>query len=475
MPPRGVVLILRGFSLTLGFTFLLTQSDVLKAHVLSVEPLLWKGLGQTQKKSIIQADPTLTKAPIDFGEGQIPSNPPLTANQLGYPIAIDRKVSTEVVKNQMGWVREGHFALGGFSIRSEGAKALRLGLSIRSLPSEARLGFFSGDSRKGVWVSAPRILKSLVPENAPGPKDSAIGLYWSPIVEGETMKVVIRLPTTVSPDRIQFSVPIISHLYRVPTIPAEPLDPVPSSPSCFLDARCYPSSERVGRSAVNLVYTRGGSTFSCSATLLNNRRGDGQPFVVTAAHCIQDQASAENLAAYWFFTSHGCHQRRLNPEIQVTYHGAILLHQSIDMDFSFLRLNEMPPAGAVYAGWTTEKPQKGERLMGLHYPAGQPLKISFGQLEGFLTCRRTMAGSQDCDPSGVRGANYLQVKYHKGLTAQGSSGSGVFSNQGRYFRGNLFGSVQTCDKTGGVAAYSRFDRVYTEGHLDRWLNPAGRK
>ena len=248
-----------------------------------------------------------------------------------------------------------------------------------------------------------------------------------------------------------------------------------SHTSCLRDARCHPLSRQAGRSAINLVYTQEGSTFSCSGTLLNNRRRDGQPYVVTADHCIHDQASADNLVIYWFFSSRSCNQRRLNPAITATHHGAILLYQSIDMDFSFLRLNEMPPRGAVYAGWTTVRPRKGESLMGLHHPSGEPLKISLGHLVGFLTCKTTMTGSKDCDPSDLRGANFLQVKYHSGLTAQGSSGSGVFSNQGRYFRGNLYGSLQACGKPGGVTAYGRFETAYYDGHLDRWLDPPIRK
>ena len=446
----------------------------------SVEPLLWApeaktAIADTQALSSFMTQEGKTPRLIDLGPGQIPPHLVLAANQLGYPIILQGKASPEVVKDRLGWVQEGNYYEGSLSIRSGGAKGLRLGLAFRSLPAEATLGFVGPDLEKGIWMPASKVLEDLAEKKAEAKQDANANLYWSPIMEGETMRIIVRVPVTTQPEKVEFSISQISHLYRVPTIPEVSGKSVQSSRPCILDARCHLSSAEASRSAINLVYTREGSTLSCSATLLNNRRRDGQPYVVTAEHCIRDQVSADNLIVYWFFSSRGCNQQMLSPDIRMTHHGARLLYQSVDMDFSFLRLNEMPPRGAVYAGWTTTRPRKGESLMGLHHPAGEPLKVSLGQLVGFMTCKSTITGSKDCDPSGIHGANFLQVQYHSGLTEQGRSGSGVFSNQGRYFRGNLYGSLQACGKSGGVTAYGRFDVAYSEGRLDRWLDPPIRK
>ena len=69
-------------------------------------------------------------------------------------------------------------------------------------------------------------------------------------------------------------------------------------------------------------------------------------------------------------------------------------------------------------------------------------------------------------------ANFLRVRWQRGVVEPGSSGSALFlSVQARpYVVGQLQGGSSSCDSPQGLDDYGRFDVSYRSA-LYRWLDP----
>ena len=75
---------------------------------------------------------------------------------------------------------------------------------------------------------------------------------------------------------------------------------------CHLDVTCYPEWSRSASGVALMVMETNGSSSWCSGTLLNNRRQDGTPYFLTAAHCVQTEEEARSVAALWSYQTRTC-------------------------------------------------------------------------------------------------------------------------------------------------------------------------
>ncbi len=100
----------------------------------------------------------------------------------------------------------------------------------------------------------------------------------------------------------------------------------------------------------------------------------------------------------------------------------------------------------------------------MHHPQGQPQRIAVGVLSESLSCLAV----EDCgaDPDAME-EQFLRVTWAQGVTAGGSSGSGLFLESGELI-GVLYGGYSGCGKPDGPDDYGRFDLAYRAA-LDRWL------
>ena len=93
-----------------------------------------------------------------------------------------------------------------------------------------------------------------------------------------------------------------------------------------------------------------------------------------------------------------------------------------------------------------------------------------GQLDSYQRCTQ---GGDVCNLSpSVEQANFLRVRWQRGVVEPGSSGSALFlSLQARpYVVGQLQGGSSSCDSPQGLDDYGRFDVSYRSA-LHRWLDP----
>jgi lysyl endopeptidase len=375
---------------------------------------------------------------------------------------------------RLAWVRlpaGGHVTR--ISVTSPQAASLRLGLRIRELPAAAELRFTSpGFSERVVGPVGAEEASAAVRN---------LGMYWTPLTEGETQLVEIWVPAGVETGPIRVEVDSASHLTAFPASLFKSTG-VGAAQTCHEDVTCVaphnPAMAQAARSVAKLLYTENGVTYVCSGTLISDGDAASQvPYLYTAAHCIGSQAAAATLNTFWFFDSASCGGKSAPNYRQLTG-GATLLYANAAGDAALLRLTDRAPEGAWFSGWDATLLEGGTPLIALHHPAGDLKKLSLGQ---------ALAAT-----SASAGVRYTTAAWTSGSTEGGSSGSGLFTlSNGEYLlRGGLRGGSASCSSTGRVNDpanrdyYSRIDLeapalkswlgasiAPLDDYTDMWFNP----
>jgi hypothetical protein len=113
-------------------------------------------------------------------------------------------------------------------------------------------------------------------------------------------------------------------------------------------------------------------------------------------------------------------------------------------------------------------PPQGAGVTGIHHPTGDLQKINFGNVEDAFGCGPFgEGGSFRCVASTPAASTFYGIRWQSGITESGSSGSAIFSNDGHYLLGQLYGGSGDCT-TPGLDFYGRFDVAYNTA-LYQWL------
>lgn len=391
----------------------------------------------------------------------------------GQPVRVGLErdiVATATPAALAGWLDWQALSSGGqvaaITFRSQGAASLRLALRVERLPAQAVLSVFGmeGDVTR---VTGSEVLEGLARSAAGSGAAPGTGLYWLPPAAGEEATVQIELPAGMVADAVAVALPRLSHQWWSPVWARSASEPVQprAAGACQLDANCESQWSQEANAVARMVFQSGGSSYTCTGTLMANTSGTGTPYFLTANHCVGNQTEADTVVTYWFYRSTACNSGVASSPVQVTG-GATLLHTSGDSDVSFMRLNQNPPVGAVYAGSLVGQPAIQVGVGALHHPDGSWLRFSEGTIASYAFCNGTSCGASS-DDSG----NYLRLTWNanRGVTEAGSSGSPIFAtvSNKHYVVGHLFAGTSSCTNTGGADYYGRFDRVYPS--LKTWL------
>jgi V8-like Glu-specific endopeptidase len=355
-------------------------------------------------------------------------------------------------------------------ISSTSAFSLRAGLRIGALPDAAKIRFQDPTGGDVFEFSGTDVNEALARNRNSGDESPQARDFWSPLVEGDTIAIEIELPAGVDPKQVSVSVPQLSHL--VTSAAKDFVVPTKAAAACELDAMCSAATWGSQMNAVaRMIYSVSGSTYACTGTLLADQDPAGDiPYFLSANHCINTQTVASSLTTYWFYRSSACNSGTLGVSRQLAG-GAALLYNSSSTDTSFMRLNNTPPAGAVYAGWYAgTTPTVGTSATGLHHPHADLLKISNGSVSGYLNCTApSSSGSFSCSDASAASSRFYSIAWTSGLTEPGSSGSGVFRSDGLLI-GQLYGGDSSCTAPADDI-YGRFDVAYNAG-IRNWLTAA---
>lgn len=362
------------------------------------------------------------------------------------------------ISTQIGVARENDVALrpalkwtaapGGqvarIDVRSTDALALRVGLDVSTLPAGATLRF-AGDLQPAHVLEVPL---------SQARAQLSEGLYWSPVTDGDLQSIEIFVPAGQSTKDASLGLPMVSHLLTNSLEGFNLAKGIGTSGACNVNVICRVGA--LGQGYVNakdavarMVFSEGGSSFTCTGTLLNDTDTSTQvPYFYSADHCISNQTVASTLNTFWNFESTSCGSNIQATTTQRTG-GATYLYSSSSTDALLLRLNEAPPASAFFAGWDANALGNGSAVVAIHHPDADLKKSSLGQKK-----------DQDSE------VHY--VGWSSGTTEGGSSGSGLFTGDanGYFLRGGLWGGTASCANSGTIGNtdntdyYSRLDVVY---------------
>ena len=394
-----------------------------------------------------------------------------TALQIGEGRDVRATATTTQLARHLRWATLADGArVAAVAFTAEGAKAVRLGVLAQAVPEGAVLRFY-GASGEVVEMTAAELRALRQANESAGLKADAARMVWGPDTPGAVSTLEVQLPAGVATDRLQLAVPQLSHLTQTVAQAMEQpkdVDEIGNAGSCNLDVMCSPELDAESRSVAKMVFSREGSTYLCTGTLLNDTRNSQTPYFLTAAHCIDDQAAASTLITYWFFRAASCNSSPVfDAHAARMRGGAQLLFSSNRLDTSLLQLNSQPPADVVYAGsYFGPDATPGVAVEGVHHPSGDLQKYTPGSIVGYANC--AIGGT--CTRADVGSGAMLQVGWQRGTTEGGSSGSAIFARSGstRYVVGALHGGNASCQNPGGSDFYGRFERSFADG-IRNWL------
>ncbi len=329
-------------------------------------------------------------------------------------------------------------------VTSPGAVSIRLGM-VGELGEGTQIRVFApgGDD-----PLLPTITRRDFHRNEEGP-DSA-GVLWSPSVPGDAIGVEVTLPKG---EKAAFSLKIARLAHRYGT--AGGLAPKRlQCPFSHVDVQCRADvlPEGLEDAVARVTIETEEGTFTCSGTLINSAEFP-VPYFLTANHCVASADEAASIETIWFHERTTC-SGNVNPGLTV-WGGADLLATSYSYDSTLLRLRRDPPLGAVFSGWDPREIaflQHPLPVFGIHHPDGVEKKFSLGATVG----RGDVLLTKDA----------IAVYWGEGLTDGGSSGSGLFNNDGSLI-GVLSSGIQTCEDQ--VSYYGALTSFFPSACP--WLSP----
>lgn len=375
------------------------------------------------------------------------------------------------------------------TLKSPDAKALRLGIMVYQLPDTVQLRFFGqeGSASAVTAVTGVEVARVTSRDRANRDQDAKEPvLYWSPVIDGDTLGVEIYVPAGLASSSLKIALPQASHLTVSPfSEAAGPYFGSLTAEPCHQDVTCY--WDRWGQlslAVARMLFTVDGGTAACSGTLLNDLDPNTNiPYFLTARHCISTQSVASTLETYWFYQTKHCTQGQPNvwdlpSDVKVIPGGATLLDSLSASDMTLLRLDSTPPDGVVMAGWDATTPTTADTgLTGIHHPAADYKKITFMTAQGFGECLDPAMESFYCNYTPTDLGHYIITRTELGFLQGGSSGSGLFRNDSQRLVGTLTGgswqetdanNQPNCGDSDFRNNYGRFDLAYNAS-FKKWL------
>ena len=346
-------------------------------------------------------------------------------------------------------------ATGAWEITSEGARIWRIAL--RSPGSRGLRVEFENFSVSGgqVWVHDG--VHFAGPYSGRGLYND--GHFWSASVSSNSV-IVEYQPAAGTTGELEppFTIRALTHQTR------SALDAtagtVDTADYCELDVNCYSDWQSSASSVGQISFVDGGDEILCSGSLVSTRDNSFIPYFLTAGHCINNEAAARTVEAYWTYQTPSCAgtpPASNAPSLKSSVGGHLIDWATIDRgDFSLVLLPDVP-AGVTFAGWDIADPPVTTDLTAIHHPSGSWKRASFGQRVGDAT--NVVEGITA--PANL----FLQVQWNRGRVEPGSSGSPLFSAPGVVTASLSYGEVLSdgtvCTIIPSVAGYARFSNTYT--------------
>jgi hypothetical protein len=298
-------------------------------------------------------------------------------------------------------------------------------------------------------------------------------------IEGDKIIMEYYQPNSES-EQAQIELTEIGYAYRgITKLSSE----YRSSGDCNVNVNCSEGDNyRQQQRGVCRIQIRMSSQYIgwCTGTLVNNTNYDLKPYLLTAAHCIEDVASTSYYSQFVFYFKYensGCSVTASEPSRSRSVTGTSVkaldnTYGSNGSDFALMLLSdEIPQSYSPYwCGWDKRNTAINNGV-GIHHPSGDVKKIS--------TFNTRLQNSSYGSSSATHWyVEWAETENGWGIMEGGSSGSALFNSDGRIV-GTLTGGASGCD----VPASYKYD-VYgkmswhwsSNGNtnsrkLDHWLDP----
>lgn len=275
----------------------------------------------------------------------------------------------------------------------------------------------------------------------------------------------------------------IGYAYR--DIAEKASDEYGASGSCNVNVNCSEGDDfRKQQRGVVRIQVRISSQYIgwCTGTLLNNTNYDKTPYILTAAHCIEDVASSSYYSQFVFYFKYetsGCNNTASEPSRSKSLTGAQLkaydnTYMNAGSDFCLLLLNDDVPQSynPFWCGWDRRN-QAVSQGVSIHHPAGDVKKIST-----FNSSLEQIRFSNNTEATHWL-VKWVQTENGFGITEGGSSGSALFNQYGQVI-GDLTGGTSACNVSNAdkIDYYGKLSYSWDQNgsansrKLKPWLDPA---
>lgn len=337
-------------------------------------------------------------------------------------------------------------------LRSTGARSLNLHFDRFALPTDASLWIYNaaGDHVQGPYTAADQ---------------NVDGELWTALVLGEEVVVEIDVPEAQAGE-VDVALAAVNYGFR---------DLPRKQGSCNNDVVC-PEGDGYREQISAVVRLSLGGVSLCSGQLVNNTNDDGRPLLLSAYHCILDNANVPDFSlipstvTYFNFESPICGALS-GGSLTQTVSGAQFRAGDQTTDFLLTELNQAPPAafGAYLAGWNASGTDPSGAV-GIHHPSADEKAISFDN-DPLTTDVEFFPG----------GTHWRIGEWEDGTTERGSSGSCIFDPADGLCVGTLTGGFAACSQAPGERTEDYYGKISAafegggtrETRLREWLDPAG--
>ena len=396
------------------------------------------------------SDATLSIALGDAGEIRRKVGPGRSGpTEIGFGRMLPKAYRGDLVP-LLTWSRQDDGSyIAALEISSSGAKGMRAG--IRALASEGvELHFFDPNDRRAVFPV-------YVPKKKNGSWDE-VEVFWSPTVSSDRLGIEIHAPSWDAAAGIRLEIERVSHVFLDSHSPQLPRASPESSRrnSCdSVPAACGRSSTCTVAATAKLSFVApSGHSYVCSGTVINDDRDisdkQNRALLHTAYHCIGSQGTAQSLEAEFHYGYEMCNGDRLDSRHGRYFGGADLLEALPRHDQSLIRLRRPLTIGGVcFSGWDPNRQGTNTAVFGVHHPGGRTKEWVAGRIRAYEPASFKELGVIDA----------VRVEYLEGQTQPGSSGSGLFLDNGEdthFLLGSLAGGPEEDCSIGYYGSLSEF-------------------
>ena len=414
-------------------------------------------------------------------------------NQNIYGKAVYREINIADDNNRIEYDGRYYYL---YKVKSSDAKALQIYFKKYLLPKDSKLFLYAENGF---------VLGEFNDKNNPDPKNKGLEFGTQPI-PGNTFYIELSYPVNSNNKPLLVTEKVIhsfTDFYG---------GVYGTAGNCHKNIACGFTIDNKSRNIKSVglmlypIYQWGTNTHtysaSCSGNLMNNTAQNGEPYFLTAAHCIGYEAANNNinwsteLITLFNYEALSCTSSGTDAPAALSNNsvfGCTLLTQSpaTSLDYALIKLNTTASALAqykiCYAGWDNNPNAYSvnpTNAYSVHHPKGDVKKISMVQE------LNPVMSNQPILQSGLFGyyavpwptntsGTFLQNSWRNGIVEKGSSGSPLFNSSDR-----LIGSLSTgpdpnhfnCNNPDiysnkWFTYYSRFSNNYYT--MSPWLNPNG--